>query len=127
MSNMSTRCQLCGTIVQGNVFSVDTEQGRLMAYDSLATYMWFHISDHHGDQMQEGMLVQRRAAKMYAMNWADHSDEMIPVKQAWRQHMLLAMSVTTRREDQVPAEDQPSSDAAALGSNEKKSPRNTSN
>jgi hypothetical protein len=123
---MQARCQLCGTVIHGGVFNIEDETGQLMAYDSLSAHMWLHVSDHHRLQMEEGMMAQRRAAKMYAMNWADHTDEMIAVKQAWRKHMLLAMTVTTRHEDQVP-QAQPASDAAADGSNEKKSARNTSN
>lgn len=104
---MTARCQLCGKVIEGQYIPVDQtdERGTMMAYDSLSAVMWLHISDDHPDQMVEGMLAQRRAAKMYAMNWADHSAQMIPVKQQWRQHMLIAMSVTTRSESDVPPDE----------------------
>lgn len=117
---MNARCQLCGDVIESQYTPVDPTDARemLMAYDSLSAHMWLHISDHHRSQMEEGMLVQRRAAKMYAMNWADHTEAMIPVKQEWRQHMLIAMTVTSRREDETPATDQAAGNAA-VGSNAK--------
>lgn len=128
---MTARCQLCGEVIQGRYVENATptaltpeqeEQQKLWAYDSLSASFWLHISDNHREQMEEGMLVQRRAAKLYAMNWADHADEMIPVKQQWRQHMLIAMSVTTRRVGDAP----PDQAATPEASNAKKSERNAS-
>ena len=129
MSRMKTRCQLCGDLIESQYIPVDQtdERGMLMAYDSLSAVMWLHISDSHRDQMEEGMLVQRRAAKMYAMNWADHTDAMIGIKQEWRQHMLIAMTVTTRAEGDVPSDDQAAAAGGAAGSNEKNEERNRSN
>jgi hypothetical protein len=122
---VTTKCQLCGALIEGKYFPADgSPQQLLRAYDSLSAHMWLHISDHHREQMEEGMLVQRRAAKMYAMNWADHSEAMIPIKQDWRQHMLIAMSVTTRREDDMPAADQTA--AGSPDAKAKNSERNTS-
>jgi hypothetical protein len=124
---MTASCQLCGKLIEGKFIPAPGDpMGQLQAYDSLSAHMWAHISDDHRPQMEEGMLVQRRAAKMYAMNWADHTEEMIGVKQEWRQHMLIAMSVTTRAEGDVPPDDQAAAGGAA-GSNEKNEARKRSN
>jgi hypothetical protein len=121
---MKARCQLCGDVIESKFIPRDPNDRNemLMAYDSLSAHMWLHISDTHRPQMEEGMLTQRRAAKMYAMNWADHTDEMTALKQEWRQHMLIAMSVTTRA---ATAEDQAA--GSIDGSNAKNEARNASN
>jgi hypothetical protein len=127
---MTARCQLCGVTITGRYVAKDaTERELLMEYDNLSAHMWIHISDFHRDQMAEGITQQQRAAKMYAMNWADHTETMILIKQEWRKHMLIGMTVTTRamtpeelREGQTPA---PA--GGAVGSNEKNEARNKSN
>lgn len=129
---MTTRCQLCGAIIEPGGLPdgvLETDEGKLYAYDRLSAAMWFHIIDRHPTQSKEAESNQARAAKMYAMNWADHTDTMIAIKMQWRQHMLMAMSVTTRSENDTP-ERYAAAEAAgdpAAGSNAKKSKRNRSN
>lgn len=119
---MTAKCQLCGVTVSSRYVPKDTTvREQLMEYDNLSAHMWIHISDFHRDQMAEGIVNQQRAAKMYAMNWADHTETMVLIKQEWRQHMLIGMSVTTRA---ATAEDQATGSAAA--SNEKNAERNKS-
>lgn len=150
---MTTRCQLCGAIIEYCVpdGALDTDEARLYIYDRISAAMWFHIEDQHPTQRQEAEANQARAAKMYAMNWADHTETMTAIKMQWRQHMLIAMSVTTRGENDTPeryaarhpncscgtasrgaciVHSQAAAEAAgspAAGSNAKKSERNRSN
>ena len=124
---MTAKCQLCGVTVSSRYIPTETTVSeQLREYDNLSAHMWIHISDFHRDQMSEGMLNQQRAAKMYAMNWADHTETMVLIKQEWRQHMLIAMTVTTRAQtpEEVAADQAAGSTA---GSNEKNEVRNTSN
>jgi hypothetical protein len=119
-------CQLCGVTVTGRYVAKDaTERELLMEYDNLSAHMWIHISDFHRDQCAEGMVQQQRAAKMYAMNWADHTETMVMVKQEWRKHMLIGMSVTSRAMTAQELADQAA--AVADGSNEKNEARKASN
>lgn len=121
---MTAKCQLCGVTVEGRYVAADeTEESMLMEYDNLSAHMWLHISDHHPEQVIEGILCQQRAAKLYAMNWADHTQTMIAVKVEWRTRMLARMTVTTRRESDTPAA---YDDAATTGSNEKNDVRKAS-
>jgi len=118
---MTARCQLCSVTVLSNYAPMDPEDDRekLIEYDRLSAYMWLHISENHPMQVQEGILVQQRAAKMYAMNWADTEPAQLltvsgeDVKRLWRSNLLMAMSVTTRAED-APA-DQAAGEAEAPG------------
>lgn len=90
--------------------------------------MWQHLLDNHETQTKEGIVNQHRAAKMYAMNWTEHTETMTHLKHQWRQQMLIGMSVTTRGEYDTP--ERYAADAAAAdptGSNAKKSERNRSN
>lgn len=126
---MTGKCQLCGVTVTGRYVAKEaSERELLMEYDNLSAHMWIHISDNHPDQMAEGIIQQQRAAKMYAMNWADHTETMILIKQEWRKQLLIGMSVTTRaatpEERTAAAQD---AAAAAAGSNEKNEARNRSN
>lgn len=129
---MTAKCQLCGVTVTGRyVAREDTEDSvreLLMEYDNLSAHMWIHISDNHRDQMAEGIVQQQRAAKMYAMNWADHTETMVLIKQEWRKQMLIGMTVTSRAatpEERAAAQAQAAE--AAAGSNEKNEARNRSN
>lgn len=125
---MTARCQLCGVTVTGRyVRKEESERELLMEYDSLSAHMWIHIFDNHRDQMAEGIVNQQRAAKMYAMNWADHTDTMVLIKQEWRKAMLIGMSVTTLNTAHEYLQRQAADDAAAEGSNEKNDARKMSN
>jgi hypothetical protein len=126
---MTARCQLCGITVTSSFNAKDaTEPELLMEYDNLSWCMWLHIIENHATQALEGKANQARAARMYAMNWADHDRTMLLLKQEWRQRMLIAMTVTTRAEHETP--ERYAADAAAAdpaGLNAKKSARNKSN
>jgi len=80
---MTAKCQLCQALIESNFAAPPTEdaEGRqrmeLIEYDRLSAYMWLHISEQHPDQTQEGILCQQRAAKLYAMNWADVDSELV--------------------------------------------------
>lgn len=101
---MNAICEICGVTVLGAYVARDdsTEQ-RQAEYDSLAAHMWAHLSDFHPAQMEEGILCQRRAAKLYAMNWATTGSDAQQIQQAWRSTLLLMMIKTTRREAQAEA------------------------
>ena len=120
---MKATCQLCGVEVEGinpeliatmraadglvtNSSLLQVPPDRFVAlieYDSLSAHMWLHISDHHRDQTEEGILCQRRAAKMYAMNWATVEDTpaMAELKTQWRSEMLIKLATTTLVENQT--------------------------
>lgn len=124
-------CQLCGFQLFGppqaetHGIEAGSEQGKVIDYDALASHMWKHISDRHPEQMNEGIMQQRRAAKMYAMNWANIAAELEPVRVQHRAQLLMALTVTTQFEAAPAVASSPSSEGA--GSNEKKSERNVSN
>lgn len=117
---MKALCQLCGATVEAGpgaaslletIQAPDTEpatrhQLELIVYDRLSAFMWLHISEHHQHQTEEGTLCQQRAAKMYAMNWADASadpgTDIQRLQRDWRAQMVLKLSTTTRYDD--PAE-----------------------
>lgn len=128
---MNCMCQLCGVTVIGRPqaemhgIDPDSEQGKIADYDALGAFMWKHISDFHPDQMGEGIMQQRRAAKMYAMNWATVAPELEPIRVSHRQQLLIALTVTTQFAG-APAPSSTSDDSPA-GSKEKKSLRNVSN
>ncbi len=98
-------CQLCGVTVIGRLqaelhgMDPESEKGKIADYDALAAIMWKHISDFHPDQMGEGIMQQRRAAKMYAMNWATIAPELEPIRVHHRQQLLMSMTITTKFED----------------------------
>jgi len=106
---IAATCELCEARIEAEEQIVTTtdaaarEIGRhvLMAYDKLATKMWLHIMQHHPLQSQEGMLAQVRAAKMYAMNWAKIDPSLDHLRKQYRAELIIAMSVTTRVEDQA--------------------------
>jgi len=87
VSDRIALCQLCGVTVigkpQAELHDIDPESdnGKIANYDALAALMWKHISDFHPDQTAEGIMQQRRAAKMYAMNWATIDPELDEVRQ----------------------------------------------
>lgn len=133
---MTARCQLCDAVVVSHfepelILSVDQQMAQLQEYDQLSAHMWLHISDRHPQQTEEGILCQRRAAKMYAMNWATTDAELGPVKVQWRQALLLKLTVTTQftggNAQADAATDSPDSSSDGFGSNEKKSVRKVSN
>jgi hypothetical protein len=151
---MTAVCQLCKATVQGPAVAeanrVDpfSEDGVYLDYDALSAYMWVHITDFHPNQVEEGIMQQRRAAKMYAMNWANIAPELESVRQRHRATLLVGLTVTTEfRGDNTsttqvadgpgkgeslilhsPAGVSGSSSASSGdGSNEKKSVRNASN
>lgn len=134
---MTAKCDLCkDTIIgrpQAEIHGIEpaTERGKIVDYDALAAQMWLHISESHPDQMAEGIMTQRRAAKMYAMNWANIAPELETVRQQHRQQLLIAMTVTSRQTVQEVAEALPAassdSESSGNGSNEKKSDKNVSN
>lgn len=131
---MTARCQLCGAVIESRYVAEpilsewDRELSRFQEYDQLSAHMWLHISDHHPNQTEQGILCQRRAAKMYAMNWATTDPELDPLKLAWRQTLILRMTITTMTENQADAavSEGDSSSSDGSGSNEKKSVRKVS-
>ena len=131
---MKATCQLCGEAVHGRdiaeLMGKDpaTLEGQVLDYDALSAHMWLHISERHPNQMEEGIMQQRRAAKMYAMNWATIPGELEPVRQQHRANLLIGLTVTTQfAGDQAAAPAAGSAESPGDGSNEKKSVRNTSN
>jgi hypothetical protein len=154
---MTAKCQLCNATIQGHYIERDDmadpefmpcgcprsipghREGcayQVRAYDDLSQRMWMHIGDNHRMQLDEGMLVQRRAAKLYAMNWATTNADLDQARVQWRTTLLMSLSVTTRHEGDPAA--QFANQAAATpseaeasdppdGSNVKKSERKLSN
>ena len=96
---MTATCEICGTVVSGKYIAVDdSSRERQAEYDHLAAHMWLHISDFHPGQTEAGILCQRRAAKLYAMQWAKTNSELEQVKAEWRATLLVMMVTTARRE-----------------------------
>lgn len=133
---MTAVCELCGKTVTGPAvaelqgMNPVSPEGRMIDYDALSSHMWLHISESHVNQTMEGILQQRRAAKMYAMNWARVPDELNEIRRQHRAQLIMGLSVTTQfAGDQAAggssASDNPSD--AGDGSNVKKSSRNVSN
>jgi hypothetical protein len=133
---MKATCQLCGQlIVSKHVPGLDTaDVEEFRAYDSLSAQMWWHISNCHKNQTEEGILVQQRAAKMYAMTWADAPD-LDELRRRYRAEMLMRMATSTEWEGDrtthagalaaAPAAADP--EASGDASKSKKSSRNASN
>jgi hypothetical protein len=141
---MTAVCQLCGATVHGKpvaeTHGVDpaSPDGQMLDYDTLSAYMWLHISENHPNQVEEGIMQQRRAAKMYAMNWATIPGALEATRRQHRANLIIALSVTTQfAGDNTTAPDQDAAAGAAGsasepvassgGTNEKKSFRNASN
>ena len=100
---MTARCQLCGVTVTSRYIAQDaTEIQLLMEYDNLSAHMWNHVHENHRHQADEGKNAAQRTLRMYAMNWADHTETMIHIKQEWRKHMLIALTITSRSEQDTP-------------------------
>jgi len=114
---MTAICELCGVAVTGAYLAEDPDSTiqRQWEYDSLAAHMWLHITDYHPEQVEQGILCQRRAAKLYVINWARTPAELEPVRQEWRAALLVMMVTTARRNDQRPAAGAPFTDLVAGG------------
>jgi hypothetical protein len=100
---ISAQCELCSQridadFITGGSFQPGDGVAWAIAYDQLALKMWFHISEVHPLQMQEGMRAQQRAAKMYAMNWAKIDPKFEQLRKQYRAELLIAMTVTTKIE-----------------------------
>lgn len=130
---MKANCELCGQLIQSrHIPGMEPEDVELFkSYDSLAAQMWLHISNSHRNQTEEGIVMQQRAAKMYAMNWAVIAPELEQARRHYREQMLLRMASTTEFHG-----DRQAGGAAAVASsgadssdasNVKKSSRNVSN
>lgn len=130
---MTAACQLCGVTIIGpsrasiHQLEPDSPEGMVVDYDALAAHMWKHLSDFHPDQMHEGIMVQHRAAKMYAMNWATVPGELESVRIQHRQTLLLSLTVTTQFQTAAPDPSGSSDPDSPEGSKEKKLSRKVSN
>ena len=136
---MKATCQLCGQLIASrHIPGLETQDVELFkAYDSMAAQMWLHISNSHQNQTQEGIMVQQRAAKMYAMTWAD-APELDEIRRQYRAEMLMRMATSTEWEGDraltIPAQAIGAAEPALAGadpsgdaSKSKKSSRNASN
>jgi hypothetical protein len=130
---MKAICILCGQHVTSKhmpgLLPAETEE--LLTYDSLSAQMWLHISNSHPSQMQEGILNQQRAAKMYAMNWAT-APELDELQRRYRAGLLIRMTITTefkgiRQAEAAAPGAEPDADPSGDASKSKKSSRNASN
>lgn len=130
---MKVTCGLCGQIVVSKhlIGLLPAETEEQLQYDSLSAQMWLHISNSHPNQMQEGILNQQRAAKMYAMNWTQPAPELEELQRRYRATLLMRMTVATEYQGDRQADALAPAGAAADPSGDesksKKSSRNASN
>lgn len=142
---MTAICQLCGIVVRADNApmiitpppGIDADGAKVVLeislFDKLAGRMTQHLEQHEF-QNGEMVAVMFLAAKMYAMTFAESSEdepEYSALRDAWRTGILQMLQTTTKPvpvfdAGQEPAAGEPANGSGVVESNEQKSARKVS-